>query len=408
MQTFKYQGRDANGIVVSGNVKAVSSDDVVIFLQKHNIVPLSIEETKTQDNIFKQFLGFFGVGQVKLNEIMNFCRQLATLNAAGVPIIKALNQLGQSSRSPILSAALTTISDDIAAGKTLSNAMRNFPNIFSSILINVVEVGENTGHLNETLIQLGGFLEKSIINRRRLAAAVRYPIFVVSSVLMAMIAMNYLVIPKFADMFSKMHLALPWPTLLLIATSTFMIKHWFLIIVIAISIVFGISRLFHIPKFRYLWDKYILRLPVIGDLQKRIVLSQFSWTFSLILSAGVPVIKGITLAGSTTGNSYFTKQIFVMRDAIEHGESFTQAAIKSGLFLPTILQMIEVGEESGRLDDILNEVARYYESEVDYDLKRLNEILEPLLLAIVGACVLVLALAIYLPLWDMVKIAKIG
>lgn len=222
-----------------------------------------------------------------------------------------------------------------------------------------------------------------------------------------MMVMNFMVIPKFSMMFDKFNLELPLATRIIMASSNFMVNNKILLLIAIIGLFLGINSLLKIPTVRYFWDKYKLHLPVFGDLQRRIILSQFTWTFSLILHSGVPIIKWIGLASNATENVYFSEQLLKIRSSIEHGENLSHAAIASGLFTPITIQMIEVGEESEKLDEVLSEVAKYYDAEIDYDLKRLNELIEPILLVIIDAMILVLALGIYFPMWDLIKIAKI-
>lgn len=408
MPTFRYEGRDPSGATVTKKIKASSMDEVVLYLSKHNIIPLQIDIIK-QDTatIFETIAYNIGLIKIDYEEIMSFCRQLSTLLKAGVPIIKSLNQLSQSSKSRVFGDALSNIADNVAAGQSFSDALQRYPKIFSKVVVSIIEVGENTGHLNEALMQISGFLETYVANKRRLVSTARYPIIVLVSALIAMIVMNIFVIPKFAGIFARYKLELPLATRIIVTTSTFMSEHWLMLLIIFLSIIIGLRQLFTVfPFLRYYWDKYKLSFPVVGNIQKRIMLSQFCWTFGLVLKSGLSVLDGISLAGQSTGNAYFIKQINIMRDGIGQGQSFSVAAINSNLFFPTIIQMIEVGEETGKLDEILTEVSHFYEGEIDYDIRRLNELMEPILLVMVGGIVLVMAIGIYFPLWDLIKIAK--
>ena len=219
--------------------------------------------------------------------------------------------------------------------------------------------------------------------------------------------MNIFVIPKFAAMFSTFNLELPLATRLIMGSSNFMANNKLILSISAGVLFFGLRRLLKVPAIRFFWDKYKLRLPVFGALQKRIVVSQFAWTFSLIIRSGVHIIKGIELASNSTENAYFGKHLLKMGDAIEHGKSLFQAAAASNLFTPIFIQMIGVGEESEKLDEVLSEIDKYYDTEVDYDLKRLNQLIEPIVLAIIGGMILILALGIYFPLWDLIKVAQV-
>jgi MSHA biogenesis protein MshG len=405
---FHYEGRDANGRSVSGDLSVNTIDDVISYLKKRNITPIHVDVAKRRTLKFSKLLSLnIGQNKVPLYDVMNFCRQLAALNGAGVPLIRAINQLAQSSKSQHLKETLITVTDEISAGLSLGNSLKKHPEAFSPIVVNIIDIGENTGHLNEALIQLGNYLESTITNNRRLLSAIRYPSFVFISILAAIILMNFFVVPKFTMMFASFKAELPLPTLIIMRSSDFMVKHGWALLIVVIGILLLGFRLLKIPGVRYFWDKHRLSLPIFGNLQKRIILSQFTWTFSLILRSGVPIIKGLTLAANSTENSYFSKQLLTIRDAIDHGESFSQATNNCGLFTPTTVQMIEVGEESGKLDELLAEVAKYYDNEVDYDLRRINELIEPFLLMIIGSMVLILALGIYLPMWNLIKVTQI-
>lgn len=402
--TFHYKGRDSSGRITVGTLTVNKIDDVIFYLKKRNIIPINIKPIKNRTIKLRNLLSLeLGKTAVDMRDIMNFCRQLAALNGAGVPLIKAINQLAQSSDSHLLSTTLTAVANDISAGLSLGNALKKHPTAFSAVVVNIANIGESTGHLNEALIQLGNYLESTIANHRRLLSAVRYPFFVIITTLVAMLILNFFVIPRFAMIFSSFKIELPIFTRIIMASSNFLNDNW-IILLIAIICLFLIGyKLLKTPAIRYSWDQYKLSMPIFGNLQKRIILSQFTWTFSLILRSGVPIIKGIALASIATKNSYFKKQLLVISDAIEQGESFSQAAEISGLFTPITIQMIAVGEESGKLDELLGEVAKYYDTEVDYNLRQLNELIEPILLTIIGSMVLVLALGIYLPMWDMIK-----
>lgn len=406
---FHYQGRDKNGNIVSGNLAAGNLEEVIVHLKNFEITPINIRPVRQYSLNLQNLLDLFNSRWVKIESyhLMNFCRQLATLNNAGLSMVKAINKLSQSASSRPLGKILAIISNDISAGMTLAEALKKHPQVFSSLIISVINVGENTGHLSEALLYLSNYLEASIANHRRLLSAIRYPIFVFITVGIAMLVMNFMVIPKFSQMFAKFNLELPWATKIIIASSNFMVNHKLSLVVSMIVLGLGINKSLSIQRVRYFWDKYKLRLPIFGDLQRRVILSQFTWTFSLILHSGIPIIKGISLASNATENSYFSEQLLKIRTAIEHGESLSRAATASGLFTPITIQMIEVGEESEKLDEVLSEVAKYYDAEIDYDLKRLNELIEPILLMIIGSMILVLALGIYFPMWDLIKIAKI-
>ncbi len=405
MKNFYYQGRDIKGQKISGYLEASNISDVVNYLKIRNITPLNIEPVKYKINL-RKILTKITTGKVNQTDLMSFCRQISTLIAAGVPVIEALKQLALSSPSKKLGIALNEIAKEIVAGKSLHLAMSNYPNIFSPIFLSIVDVGENTGRLNETFKQLSSYIEISITNHRRLMTTTRYPLIVMIAITIAMLFMNVLVIPKFSDLFSRYGAQLPLPTKILISSSNFVLSYWPFLLITFIALIIATPYILRIPKIRFYYDKYKLKIPVFGNIQVRIILAQFTWTLSLVLSSGLPIIKGMKLASKASGNTFFAKKIAAIGDSIEGGANFYQAATSSNLFPLTVLQMIAIGEETGQLDQLLNDISQYYDKEIDYDIRTINDVVEPMLLVLVGGMVLLLALGIYLPMWDLIKVAK--
>ncbi len=404
---FHYRGRTNDGNYTTGQLESEKIEDVITYLINRNITPITIE--KSHDKIprhKKLFATALSFSKIKPFHIMNLCRQLATLHNIGLPITKALDRLAKSTDIHELKIALENIANDVAAGMTFSDALGKHPRIFSEIVINMVKIGENTGNLSETLIYLGKHIESSMDNRRRFMGAIRYPMFVIIAALVAMVTMNFLVIPKFADMFSKFNIALPLATRFIIESSNFLIRNQNILILLFIGGFIIIKWALTVPKIKNHWDKHKLRLPIFGNLQRRILVSQFAWSFSLILKAGIPIVKAVGLSSGAINNHHFSSQLLKIKTSIEHGESFSTAATNSNLFAPIVLQMIEVGEEGQSLDNTLTEIARHYDAEVDYELNRINKSLEPMLLIILGGVVLILALGIYFPMWDLIKMAQ--
>lgn len=404
---FRYVGRNQKGQKVSGVVTAENLDAAVAYLQKQTITPLHIKSSK-QNFDLKYLLKLPFFNKIDTQEILSFCRGIAALDEAGVPLIDAITQLSLSGSSKIFSKVLQEIANSISAGKTLAASLRSYPNIFPPLFTNIVEISENTGTLSQAFLQLAAYTEMSQTNRRRLSTTIRYPLTVMCAAFGGGLLVNVLVIPKFAAIFARFKGELPLPTRLLSGFANLVNTYWHLLLVIFVFLIVAIPFLLKIPKVRLFWDKLKLNLPIFGNLQRRIILFQFTWSFSLILRSGMPLIKGLTFSANATGNSYFNNKILTMCQKLEKGESLSSAATATRLFPQSVLQMLAVGEESGRLENILNAITSYYEREVDYDIKRLNDMLEPILLLIIGGMVLILALGIYLPLWQLIDFAKLG
>ena len=338
--------------------------------------------------------------KVTLDDLIIFARQMYSLTKAGIPIIRAVRGLSNT-RSLRLKHALLDVVSSLEKGRTFSSALAAHPQIFNQLFISVVHVGENTGQLDASFKQLSDYLEREQATRKQIKSATRYPIFVVIALVIALVVMNIFVIPVFAGMFSKFGAELPLMTRILLGMSSFFLNQWYVMLsVILVSFIIT-KQYINTQKGRIKWDRLKITMPVIGSIVERSLLARFSRSFSMMLTAGVPLTSALTLVADAVNNAYMSEAIINMRKRIEKGESLTRVAYASGLFTPLVLQMISVGEETGRVDELLTEVSDFYEREVDYDLSSLTSKIEPILISIVAAMVLVLALGIFTPMWDM-------
>jgi MSHA biogenesis protein MshG len=270
----------------------------------------------------------------------------------------------------------------------------------------LVHVGENTGQLDGSFLKLANYLEREQDTRKRIKTALRYPSFVLGAIVIAMVILNIFVVPTFANMFAKLGADLPVTTKMLIASSNFFLNYWPHLLVGSVFGFFGLQHYLKTERGMYLWDRLKTKIPVVGGVIERSILSRFSHTFAIVLKAGVPLTTGLTLVADAVDNTYMRDKILAMRGGIESGDSLLRSASVSKLFTPLVLQMVAVGEETGRVDELLEEVGDYYEREVDYELSTLTARIEPIMIAIVAAMVLVLALGIFTPMWDMMSALK--
>lgn len=403
MATYSYRGRDKSGALVSGTIEASSSDGVFSQLVSGGITPVSIDEAKQADSfelpeLFKQ--------SVTLDELSMLCRQMYSLTRAGVVLNRAIRGLAESITNQRLKAVLFDVESNLNAGVNLAAALSKHKDIFNNLFINIVNVGENSGRLELAFQQLSRYLELEKDTRRRISSAVRYPTFVLVAISIAIVVLNIFVIPVFADLFSKFGADLPWATRVLIGTSRFFTEQWPLIIVFVVGLVFAVRYYVNTEVGGLRWDRTKLRLPIMGSIVERATLSRFSRSFALMLSSGVPLINALELSSQSVGNHFVAKNIRAMRESIQRGESLLRSASQSGMFTPLVLQMIQVGEDTGQVDEMLNEVAEFYEQEVDYDLKNLASYIEPILIASIAGLVMILALGIFLPMWDMMSVMQ--
>jgi MSHA biogenesis protein MshG len=408
MTLFQYQGRNENGKLVKGQVDAGSEELAATHLLSQSITPLHIRPKSSayKANLQKMLrFNLFGE-QVKTEELSTFCRQMFTLTKAGVPVIQALTQLAKTAHSPTLKECLNNAADTIANGQTLTVALKKHPAVFSKMFTSIIDSGENSGQLDESFEQLASYLDLEAKTAKRVKAATRYPLMVTIAIGAALGIINFMVVPAFTKMFEAFNAELPLPTRILMGTSNFMINHWLLLLAAIIVIIFGIKVFLGTTEGRLIWDRAKLKVPVFGNLSQKIILTRFSRTFSIVLRTGIPLEKGIALVSNVVGNEYVRKRILTMKEKIENGETLSKAAIEANLFSPLVLQMLEIGEASGEMDALIEEIAEFYEREVDYDLERLGDLIEPILLIIMASMVLVLALGVFLPMWDMVGFIK--
>ena len=407
MPAFNYIGRDASGSQVKGAIEAADSAMVAKQLSRERIIPISIESAKKENekvgakNV--DISELLGLNQVTLDDLIVFCRQMYALVKSGVPILRAIKGMAESSTSIKLKSALTDISAQLEGGFPLSTTLHKHPKIFTPLFVSLVHVGENTGNLDDAFLKLAGYFEREQETRKRIKTALRYPSFVLIALIAALVILNIFVIPTFANMFSKLGADLPWSTKMLISSSNFFLNYWPHMLIASVVGYFSLRHYLSTPAGMYLWDKRKLKLPVVGGVIERSILSRFAHSFSIILRAGVPMTTGLTLVADAVDNTYMRDKIMAMRSSIESGESLLRSSVSSKLFTPLVLQMIAVGEETGRVDELLAEVGDYYEREVDYELSTLTARIEPIMIAIVAAMVLVLALGIFSPMWDMMS-----
>lgn len=410
---FRYQARDKQGKLQNGSVEAADSRAAAKTIMSQGLIPVRVDAVgapSTREGISSTALSGWLTAlrdslepAVDLDQLIIFCRQMYSLTNAGIPILRAIDGLAESTQNKRMKKALKDVYSQLERGRTLSAGLAQHKRVFPKLVVAIVHVGENTGQLEESFEQLALYLEKEQDTRKRIKAATRYPSFVLIALVVAMFVLNIFVIPTFADMFSRFNVELPWATQVLLGTSTVFVDYWPLMLMLLAASFFGLRYYISQPKGRLLWDSLKLKVPVIGSILERSMLARFSRSFSVMLSAGVPLTQALSLVAEAVDNAWMERRIIDIRRAIERGDNLSRAARQSKLFTPLVMQMIVVGEETGRIDSLLREVAEYYERETDYDLKTLTARIEPAMIAVVAGMVLILALGIFTPMWDMMS-----
>jgi MSHA biogenesis protein MshG len=386
-------------------MESSNADSVASLLLNSGVTPIDITEVEGQTSDWVERKQRLLAGKPGVDDLLLFCRQMYSITRAGVPIVRGITGLAETSRNPALAEALFGIRNELEAGRELSMAMGRYGDIFTPIMVSMVRVGETTGRLEEAFQQLGQYLELERDTRNRVKAALRYPSFVIVAITLAVAVVNIWVIPTFAKVFQRVDMDLPWQTQLLINISNFFVAHWPVMLMAVFAAWFGIRYYIQTSDGRYRWDRLKLRLPKVGSIIHRATLARFARSFAMSISSGVPLVQALTVVSRAVDNEYVGSRVLNMRNGVERGESLTRTATASNLFTPLVLQMLSVGEESGAVDRMLAEVADFYEREVDYDIKNLSAIIEPILLLAIGVLVLILALGIFLPMWDLTQLA---
>ena len=406
MPLFAYKGRNARGELMQGVLEAADSGAVADQLFSTGVTPIEINVTTAvvkqgDDNLWERLTE----KKVTAMDVQLFSRQMYTLLKSGVPIMRGLAGLQESAISKSFGRVIKDLRESLDSGRELSAAMRRHPDVFSAFYLSMVRVGEMTGRLEEVFLRLFDHMEFDRDMRERVKTALRYPTFVIIAMVIAMIVVNIFVIPAFAKVFESFHAELPLMTRILLATSGFMQDYWGLLLAVALAAFFGFRAWIKTTKGRYEWDRIKLRIPIAGKIIHKATMARFARSFSLSARSGVPIVQALTVVAQTVDNAYLTSRVEQMRDGVERGESILRTAMTAAVFTPVVLQMIAVGEESGSLDDLMDEIAGMYEREVDYELKTLASQIEPILITFLGVMVLVLALGIFLPIWDLGKAA---
>jgi len=406
MPEFYYKARNPRGDAVEGRIEAPSADAVASQLINSGVTPIDIGEAAPRSDLMEQLRQRLASRRPTLEDMILFARQMYSLMRAGVPIIRALTGLAENTRNPKFAETLRELVSGLESGRDLTSAMSRHPDVFNSLVVSMVQVGENTGRLDQAFAQIAQYLDQEKNVRDQVKTALRYPITVLVAIVVAVGIINVYVIPQFVGLFESYHAQLPLPTRILMATSQFTVDYWYLILTALVALVAGTIMYVRSEHGRYRWDRFKLRIPLVGNILLRATLGRFARAFAMSLRAGVPLVQALTVVSRAVDNVYVGDRILQMRNGVERGDSLTRTAAATNLFTPLIIQMLAVGEESGSVDDLLDEVAGFYEREVDYDLKRLSSAIEPVLIVVIGGIVLVLALGVFLPLWDMAAAAR--
>ncbi len=406
MPRYAFKARSSSGESLTGYRQGVSAGAVAQELSAGGLLPLKIElaEADSVTTAGRKF-SLFRPG-VNINELVVFSHQMASLTRAGISVVRAVRSLADSHENDFFCDVLNDVAANLEAGVDTASSLGRHPRVFSELYVALIHVGENTGRLDEAFSRVAHYLELERETRRRVQAATRYPIFVLAAIAIGIVVLNIFVIPAFAAVFEKYSADLPWQTQAIIAVSSFFVDFWPLLAILVGGGAYGWLRYVETPEGRYRWHRWKLKLPIMGVIFEKIYLARFCHTFAMVSRSGVPLTQGLAIVARAIGSDYMGRRVAEMRAGIERGESITATARSAGLFSAVVLQMMAVGEETGTMDDLLEQAATFYEEEVEYQLKGLTDALEPILIIGIAGLVLIMALGVFLPLWDLNSVAN--
>lgn len=398
MPTFKYVAKDRDGKTINATMEAASSIALVDALRQKELTIISIEEAKARGS------SSGGGGKVKLDDLVVFSRQLATMVDAGIPLVGALDALQDQMENKGFKGVVRGVRDNVEGGSSLSEALSKQPNVFSPFFINMVKAGESSGNLDEILDRVAIYMEKTIALIRKVKSSLIYPAVVVFMAIAITTFLIVKVVPTFESIFATINVALPLPTLILINISHIVRRFLLLVIIVLVAGMFIISRVIKTDRGRLVFDTMLLKIPVIGPLLRKVAVARFTRTLSTLQKSGVSILTALEIVGKTSGNKVIEMAVIQTKMSIKEGESIAQPLAASKVFPPMVTRMISVGEQTGKLEEMLGKVADFYESEVDAAVSGLTSLIEPLIIAFLGIVVGGIVVSMFLPIVKLVEV----
>lgn len=403
MPLFHYKARDKFGALFEGTIETVNRELVAAQLDGLGYIPVSI--TEEREGIFSpEFLQQFT--RITPQDQIIFSRQLATLISAGLPFIASFETLIEQTENPRLKKVIAKVKQDVEGGSTIADALERHPKVFSSLYVNMIRAGEAGGVLDEILNRLAYLAEHEAETRARVKAATRYPIIVIAATAIAFVVLMTFVVPRFVEIYANFKGTLPMPTRVLIWLNKFIKGYWYLIIGAIAGLIFGMRWYINTEAGRLQWDNIKIKLPIFGPIFLKLAMSRFSRIFATLNRSGLPILQTLDIVSATIGNKVISRVIDNVRDSARGGKGLVQPMRVSKVFPPIVTRMMAVGEETGNMDDMLVKISDYYDTEVEYAIKNLSTLIEPILIVIIGGMVLFLALGIFLPMWNMISLMK--
>ncbi len=402
-QQYKYKVRDKSGALITGTVRGEDTASVETYLESLDLIPIKI--TPQRDFSIRKIL-LIGGSKPRIDDIVLITRKMSTLYRAGIPILKSLEIIAEQYEEVMLGTILLSIRDDLERGEHLSDCMAKYPKVFSRIYVSSVRAAEASGKLDIVLDSLAESMEQDLVTREEVRKALRYPVTVMIAISIAFIVLTTFVVPKFTQFYGSYNTELPAPTRIIIVISDVLRNLWYMLLPGAVFGIFGLRKLVKQPAMRPYVDSFLLKLPVVGNLLVKTALSRFSHILSVLVASGTPLIQSLEIVRDAVGNHVISSEIGRMSNGMREGRSLAECRHHMKHFPKLAISLMHVGLESGSLEMTLKEISRFFDREVHYTSSRLTSMLEPFVLIIVAGMVLVLALAIFLPMWNLISVFK--
>ncbi|MBU0619057.1 type II secretion system F family protein [Patescibacteria group bacterium] len=397
MKKFNYKAKNKQGKTITGLIEANNDQSAVKILRERGLLTLSLKEYREGISLV-QFFPF--LQKISKDDLVNFTRQLSTMITAGLPLTDALTIL-QMQGKPAFAEVVGGVLKDVEGGESLAKSLEKYPKVFPNIYIALVRSGEAAGVLDTILARLADNLEKQKEFRTKTRGAMIYPAIIVTGMLIVAVIMIIFVIPKLTSLYAEFEADLPIATELLLKLSDFMVKSWYLFLLLIIGAVTGFRRFYKTAAGKKIIDRQSLRLPIFGKLKTKVILAEFTRTLSLLINAGVAIIDSLNIVASVAGNVIFEASIRQIAKKVEKGTPLANALAQEEVFPQLVSQMISVGEETGKVDEILNKLSHYFETEAEAAIKGLTTAIEPLMMALLGVGVGFLVIAVIMPIYNL-------
>jgi type IV pilus assembly protein PilC len=397
MALYSYVAKDNQGMRLTGLIESSSEQDAIATLHKRNLIVISVKEEKARK---------IAEGAVKLDDLVIFSRQLATMVESGITLVQALSILSEQAESKTLSGVTLKIKEDIESGSSLYEALNKHPKIFSNLYVNMVKAGEASGLLDEILDRLAGYLEKSSALQRKVKSSLVYPVVVICMAVLITIVLLVKVVPTFKGIFASLGGTLPLPTQVLILISDTLRRFFPFVVGAFVILGFAFKKYIDTPRGRYQLDTALLRMPLFGPLLRKVVVAKFSRTLSTLVRSGVPILNALEIVGKTSGNLVVEEAVMNARTSIKEGEPIADPLSKSGVFPPMVVRMISVGEQTGQLEKMLTKIADFYDEQVDAAVSGLTSMIEPVVIGFLGIVIGGIVIALFMPIFKITELIR--